>query len=77
MKAKDNFNFRLLKCRIHLKYDTMGEFAKACGYSRMLISEKLNNKSRLNADNIMKMCEVLNIPRDEIGMYFFNKDEEK
>lgn len=73
MKAKDNFNYRLLKGRIVAECGTLGDFAKACGYSRVLISEKLNNKSRLNVDNIMTMCRVLNIPRDEIGMYFFNK----
>lgn len=75
MKAKDNFNYRLLKGRIIAEYGTLGDFAKACGYSRVLISEKLNNKSRLNVDNIMTMCRVLNIPRDEIGMYFFTKED--
>lgn len=76
MKEKYKFNFRLLRGRIVAEYGTIEEFSKACGYSRKIMSEKLNNKSRFNAYSIMKICETLNIPRDEIGMYFFNKVED-
>lgn len=75
MKPTNKFNYRLLRGRIVTECETIGKFAKACGYSRVLVSDKLNCKSRMNSDNIMKMCEVLNIPRDEIGMYFFTKED--
>lgn len=74
---KNKFNYRLLRGRIVAEYGTFEKFAKAYGTHKVLISEKLNNKSRFTTDNIVKCCELLNIPRDEIGMYFFNKEEEK
>lgn len=70
---KCNFNYRLLRGRIVTECETIGDFAKEFGCSRTLISNKLNNRLKFSTDDIVKICEILNIPRDEIGMYFFTK----
>lgn len=74
MKKEDyKFNYRLLRGRIVAEYGTIGKFVKAWNRSIVIMSQKLNNKTRFTTDDIVEICDMLNIPRDEIGMYFFTK----
>lgn len=73
---KYKFNYSKLRGRIVEKYGTIGGFANAYGKSRVLVSEKLNNISRFNTDNIVDYCKLLEIPTEEIGAYFFKQEEQ-
>lgn len=65
------FDYRKLKGKIIEKYGSVYKFAIAFGKSKQTISMKLNNKRGISAEDIIKMCEMLDIEKDEIPDYFF------
>ena len=65
------FVYSKLKGRIVEKYGSQVKFAEAFGISENSLSLKMNNKSRFTSDDIIKMTEMLEIPKDEVGEYFF------
>lgn len=69
------FDFSKLRGRIKekLKYEAI--FADKIGISQASLSSKFNNKSDFTATQIIKSSEedVLDIPQNEIGEYFFTK----
>lgn len=65
------FNYSKLRGKIVEVYRTEGAFAKALGYSNNTLSRKLNNKMRFTTDDIITIINLLNIPENEIGTYFF------
>lgn len=48
-------------------------FAEALGLDPSSLSRKLNEKSAWKDSEIMKACQVLNIPLDELHSYFFTQ----
>lgn len=66
-----NSAYRKLSGRIAEKVSTRGEFAKRVGLSERSTSLKLNGKRPWRQRDIEKACEVLDIPFDEVGVYFF------
>ncbi len=64
-------DFRKLRGRIIEKYDTLENFAKSYGISLVSLSKKMNNKSQFTRKDILKMSEMLDIRKEEIGDYFF------
>ena len=67
------FNHNELKGRIIAKYGSQLEFAKAFGVSENTFSMKMNNKVRFTTDDIIKIIGMLEIPINEIGLYFFTE----
>lgn len=67
------FDFRKLRGRIIEKYGTQDEFAKEYGISRVVLSKKMNNKCSFTSNDIIRMSEMLNIPKEEVGAYFFTE----
>lgn len=65
------FDFSKLRGRIVEKFGSQAAFAKALGISENSFSKKMNKKSRFSADDIVKMSELLEISKEEIGEYFF------
>lgn len=65
------FNFSKLKGRIIEKYGSQTEFVKKFGISDTTFSMKMNNKVRFTSDDIVKICDMLDIPEKDIGAYFF------
>lgn len=65
------FDYSRLKGRIVEKYGTQSNFVKAFGISENSFSLKMNNKSRFNSDDIIKMTEMLDIEKEDVGTYFF------
>jgi transcriptional regulator with XRE-family HTH domain len=65
------FDYSKLKGKIKEIYDTQINFAKAMNLSEKTISDKLNNKIFFGQDEIIKACELLQIPFEEISLYFF------
>lgn len=68
------FNYNKLRGKIREVLGTEKKAADILGISDVVFSKKLNNKSSLRASQIIKLCEVLNIDREEIGLYFFNTE---
>ena len=59
---------RLKECKL-----TQAELAEKIGKHITTLSAKLNNKNAFTSEEIDRICEVLEIPNDEIGKYFFAK----
>lgn len=65
------YNLNKLKGRIIEKFGTQGSFAKAMGMSERTLSLKLDNQVDWKQSEIVKACELLEIPKEEIADYFF------
>lgn len=68
---KITFDYFRLKYRIFEVCGTQTEFAQRMNRNRSVINLKLNNQSEFTQSDIQDACVVLNIPREEIGSYFF------
>ena len=69
------FDFDKLRGRIKEKLKYEAVFAEKLDISQASLSSKFNNKSDFTSTEIAKACEkdVLDIPENEIGKYFFKK----
>ncbi len=67
----EKYGYRRLRGRIVERFGTNGEFAKALGMSKNSLSLKLNNKSGFSQADIVKWCDLLEIPMSQIAEYFF------
>lgn len=67
------FDYSKLIGRVIEKFGTRRAFAEALGISENAMSQKLTGKMAITTDDIKKWClpEFLDIPCDEIGVYFF------
>lgn len=65
------FKYAKLRGRIREKYGTEGKFAKALNITPMSVSRKFNGKTQFSSNEIRLWCELLNIPVEESGDYFF------
>lgn len=64
------FDYSELRGRIISKFGTYTKFAMAMDMDSAWLSTKLNHRE-FNTKEIIKAVELLDIPRDEIGKYFF------
>lgn len=65
------FDYDKLKGRIVEKYSTRTAFAEAAGFSKGQLHCRLNNKTPFKSEEIVVTCDLLSIPADQIGTYFF------
>ena len=65
------YNLNKLKGRIIEKFGTQGNFAKVMGMSERTVSLKLDNQVDWKQSEIVRACELLEIPKEEIADYFF------
>lgn len=72
------FDFSKLRGRIKEKLRYESAFAEKIGISQASLSSKFNNKSDFTASEISKASDkdVLDIPLNELGEYFFTKELE-
>ena len=68
---KNKYTYRLLKCRIKLKFETQEKFAKKIGRSKNSVSGKLNCKTQFTQSDIEIWAETLGIEKKYYGSYFF------
>lgn len=61
-----------LRIRILEYYDTQRSFAEALGMSQNVLSYRLQGRTQFRSDEIYKVCQMLDIPQEQIGEYFFN-----
>lgn len=67
------FDFSKLRGRIVERFGTCAKFADAMGHSNSWLSARLTNTTAWASNEIHIACkpELLDIPADEIGLYFF------
>ena len=68
------FDYEPLRRYILFKFGKIENFAEALGVSRQAVSVKLNGKSGFTQDKINEWAEVLEMPAEDIGKYFFVKN---
>lgn len=66
-------DFSKLRGRIKEKIGTEFQFAKKIGISAVSLSSRFAGKTFFTVNEIQKACkkDVLDIPKEEIGEYFF------
>lgn len=66
------FDFSKLRGRIIEKFGTCAAFAAAVNLPESSVSARLNNKVKIDSDEIMRWCQpdILDIPPEEIHVYF-------
>lgn len=63
-----------LKGRIVEKFGSQKAFADALGVTDTTVNNKLNNRRLMSQDDIASWAETLEIPLDQIGLYFFTEN---
>ena len=69
--TKNVFDYSKLKGRIKEKFNNQRDFAKALCISEVALTNKLNNRTKFNQDEILKCIDLLVIDLEEIPLYFF------
>ena len=65
------FNFSKLRGRFREFGLTQQDVATHIGIRDTTLSQKLNNKAGFTANEIDAICKLLDIAKEEIGVYFF------
>lgn len=65
------FDYSILEGKIKQYYDTQEKFARVIPMGRATLNRTLQNKNDFTARKIVRICELLNIPKEEISNVFF------
>jgi hypothetical protein len=71
------FDFSKLRGRIKEFYGSEQKFSKKVKISASSLSSKLNNKTYFNSSEVVNLSKALEIPDDEVNVYFFRKKVRK
>ena len=71
MSERYTFDMSRLKGRMVEKYGTIKRTAEASGLRREQISLALSGKRQLTPTEIVRLCQSLDIPDNEVHDYFF------
>lgn len=71
------YDYSKLRGRIKEKLGTEGEFSRRLGRTQNYVSKVFNNATYFGQDDISNGAEILDIPFDEIGVYFFAQEVHK
>ncbi|MCI3860110.1 DUF739 family protein [Lactococcus garvieae] len=71
------FDYSKLRGRIKERYENEAKFSKVIDSSQASLSSKLNNKTYFKPTDILKILDVLEIPDEEVKLYFFNQKVRK
>ena len=66
-------SYAKLRGKIREVFHTNEAFAEAMGMNPSSLSAKLNNLSPWKREEIEKACELLDIPIEEVYLYFFTR----
>lgn len=66
------YKYLKLRGRIIERFESQGKFAEIIGLSENSVSKKLNGISGFSQEDIQKWSSILEIPKDDYGLYFFN-----
>lgn len=65
------YDYSLLLGKMREKNYTQEKLAKSLGISECSVNFSLNNKRNFRQDEILKIIELLDIPKTQIEKYFF------
>lgn len=65
------YDYSKLLGRMRENHITQEQLAKDIGISESTMNIKLKNKRQFAQDEMIKILDVLNVPIDDIGAYFF------
>lgn len=65
------FDFRKLRGRIKEYYGSEKAFAEAMGMAQSSLSARLNNLIHWDGAETKRVCDLLEIPDDEVVAYFY------
>lgn len=65
------FDYSKLLGRIVEKFRTQSAFADALGIARQTVNAKVQGNVEITKSDIIKWSKLLEIPLEEIGIYFF------
>ena len=71
------FDYDKLRGKIKEVYRTQKKFAKSLGIGTVSLSQRLNNQLEFTSSEISKSCDLLNVPLEEIPVYFFRAKVQK
>lgn len=71
MDNQEKFDYSELRGKIRGKFGKQDAFAEALEMAPSTLSKKLNNLSDWTHTEIVRACELLGIPLEEAGSYFF------
>ena len=71
------YDYSKLRGRIKEKLGTEGEFSRRIGRTQNYVSKVFRNGTYFSQTDIADGAEVLEIPVDEIGLYFFTPEVHK
>lgn len=67
----EQYDYSKLSGRMRECKYTQETLSKVLGISETTLNLSLNNKRNFKQDEMLKICEVLNIPKDCLTEYFF------
>lgn len=67
-----SMEYSKLRGRIVEKYGSMTAFAEKLNIKVQTVSRKLNSDIGFTKNDILVWSELLDIPKEEIGIYFFS-----
>lgn len=65
------FDYSRLRGLVKERNKTQELVAAATGMAEATLSQKLNNNSEFKQGEILKICDILKIPHEQIHAYFF------
>lgn len=71
------FDYNKLRGKIKEIFKTQDVFAERMELSRTSLSSRLNNQTGFSQDEILKACDLLDIPVNEMVQYFFTLEVRK
>lgn len=75
VKPAHGFDYSKVRGKIKEVFGTQAAFAEALRMSPVSLSEKLNNKVQFTQKEIQTAVELLKLPKEEIPVYFFNRQK--
>ena len=70
-RSTTDFKNRKLRGKIREVYGTEGKFAEALNTSQISVSRRFNDKVEFSKSDMELWCNMLGIPLEESGKYFF------
>lgn len=67
------FDYSRLRGKIKEVFHTQEAFAEALGISSTALSQKLTGQVQFKQEEMDESCELLDIPKEFIPVYFFNQ----
>ena len=66
-----SYDYGKLRGKIKEVCGTQNDFSEKLGIGRVSLSQRLNNQLEFSQNEIFKSCEILDIDKEEIPIYFF------